>query len=251
MSDIEQIWDPLSNISIQYLTVNEILKLCKTNKYFRLICQDQGTWRYLLERDFGIRDSTDPKAEYQIIYEINQWRIDEEAYIERPNYLWMFDIAGWNLFANGFPDLNVNMLIQDPNSEAYIFLRRLLFLHASRNRIHKSVYMHFHIFYPTIKTNIEAYIDLLLVRGSQFVKNALENRKIGYPVIKSTRGKEIPFYLKYMPRNFAIQEGYNNLPSDFRDMFLNFEKNPIDDPILNYLEPIVNYDSRYRERYIQ
>ena len=50
--DIE-LFDLLRYEQVEYLTVGEILKLCRSNKEFSTICKSQDLWKYLIMRDFG------------------------------------------------------------------------------------------------------------------------------------------------------------------------------------------------------
>ena len=55
--------DPITTIAIQYLTVEEIMTLCKTNREYRDICKKQSTWKFLLERDFEVVEAKNPEKE--------------------------------------------------------------------------------------------------------------------------------------------------------------------------------------------
>lgn len=47
------------------MRVVEIIKLCQTNKAMAQLCNQEETWRFLLERDFpNIKESLNPKKEY-------------------------------------------------------------------------------------------------------------------------------------------------------------------------------------------
>jgi hypothetical protein len=38
----------------RYLSYEDIMELCQTNREFNMICHNNITWKYLLQRDFGI-----------------------------------------------------------------------------------------------------------------------------------------------------------------------------------------------------
>jgi hypothetical protein len=54
--DINRIpWDLRRYQLFRYLPVEDILNLCSTGKFYRRICRDPLTWRFLLEQDFNLR----------------------------------------------------------------------------------------------------------------------------------------------------------------------------------------------------
>jgi hypothetical protein len=54
--------DILRYMEWKYLPVEDILRMCGTNKKMKEIYDDPETWRYLLKRDYKIESSTnDPK----------------------------------------------------------------------------------------------------------------------------------------------------------------------------------------------
>lgn len=67
--------DPFYNVIWRDMDFSTLLRLSRTNKEFRKIMQDQSTWVFLLQRDFGIKYSVDapkwllsPKDLYYYIY---------------------------------------------------------------------------------------------------------------------------------------------------------------------------------------
>ena len=64
-------FDILHFEEIKYLTVSDILRLCKTSKEMNNICHDPETWDYLLWRDFEIQSDT-PRETYKEAYYVNK-----------------------------------------------------------------------------------------------------------------------------------------------------------------------------------
>jgi len=53
----------------RYLPIEDIIRLCETNSYFKKICEASSTWLFLLKRDFGIdKKINDPKMYYLMKY---------------------------------------------------------------------------------------------------------------------------------------------------------------------------------------
>ena len=63
---LHSIYDPLSRVMVEYLTVKDIFSFCKTDKGHFLIFSDSETWKMLLLRDFD-EVSKNPKETYEII----------------------------------------------------------------------------------------------------------------------------------------------------------------------------------------
>ena len=63
---LNSIYDPLSRVMVEYLTVNDIFSFCKTEKSHFSIFSDDETWKMLLIRDFD-KTSITPKNTYEII----------------------------------------------------------------------------------------------------------------------------------------------------------------------------------------
>jgi len=39
---------------ISHMSYQDIIKLCRTNKYYNQICQNNYVWSFLLKRDFDV-----------------------------------------------------------------------------------------------------------------------------------------------------------------------------------------------------
>lgn len=70
-----------------YLTIEEILNLCKTNKEYKKLCSDNNYWQYLIQREYNISYKKDDafdkfKEIYTIMrnkkYEEDYWLIQKE-----------------------------------------------------------------------------------------------------------------------------------------------------------------------------
>lgn len=48
----------------QSMKIEELLNLCKTNKAFNQLCNNQQTWQFLLKRDFSTQANNDARKEY-------------------------------------------------------------------------------------------------------------------------------------------------------------------------------------------
>ena len=75
-SNLSHIYDPLRYQTIEYLSVEDILNLCKTRKEYREICKDKETWDYLLERDLHLK-SDEPRETYIEAYKISPKKLEE------------------------------------------------------------------------------------------------------------------------------------------------------------------------------
>lgn len=83
----EEIW--------KKLPFEDLLNLCETDIEFNQICQDSHTWKFLLMRDFGIKDvSLDPKIKY--IQEHTRKQVRDELFNKRVYML--VDNTGWSQF---------------------------------------------------------------------------------------------------------------------------------------------------------
>ena len=71
--DIE-FFDLLRYEQVEYLTVGEILKLCRSNKEFSTICKSEKLWKYLIYRDFGDipLEATNPYEKYKQAYRVHK-----------------------------------------------------------------------------------------------------------------------------------------------------------------------------------
>lgn len=255
---LEQLLDPIKSVMIEYLSAPEIIKLCRTSKNFEGICKDEGTWKFLLERDFGVTDSTNSRLEYEAILKIKEWYnlVSESGDPEnlQEAYLAMFDLAAWNLIdQNNFPDLDIDITIPDKNNKGYMFLRRVISLYASlEDDFYKVEY---YPFYKSLQKmygkmiekyeksakfyRIDSIIDLMTARGSEFIKKALKDKKVGEKMMKNINGKFIPFSISSMIDQIAdTRDGLtiHGARINFIEILENFRKNPINDPILKNLE---------------
>ena len=58
-------FDVVRDIQIEYMDVEDILSICKTNKLFASICRDNELWIYLIQRDFKYKyNGENAKDEY-------------------------------------------------------------------------------------------------------------------------------------------------------------------------------------------
>ena len=46
------------------LPISQLIKLCRTNKFFNDLCKQDSFWEYLLKRDYNIEQVDNPRKEY-------------------------------------------------------------------------------------------------------------------------------------------------------------------------------------------
>lgn len=84
----------MKSVMIEYLSAQDIAKLCRTKKEYEGICRDKRTWEYLLKRDFGIADSKDARIEFEAIVRIREWKKLAEERNEKNSDWKRFSLCG-------------------------------------------------------------------------------------------------------------------------------------------------------------
>ena len=56
--------DQLQSHIWKELHVSQLIRLCRTNKFFTDLCKQESFWQYLLKRDYNIDSVDNPRKEY-------------------------------------------------------------------------------------------------------------------------------------------------------------------------------------------
>lgn len=149
---MEEIYDPLEDVMVQYLPVEDILNFCETEKRWRKLCESEETWKFLLERDFGVARKENTRLHYEANYRIKKWKdqvweimkeIDtlvdpethgiktefenREAELCQEGFLSLIQLCKWNL--GEISDVKVDLFKPDFQNSSYMFLRRFISLY--------------------------------------------------------------------------------------------------------------------------
>ena len=132
--DVE-LFDLLRYEQVEYLTVGEILKLCRSNKEFYTICESRDLWKYLIMRDFG--DHV-PKyvnkvyERYKMAYRVHKSDIPlenvilqaEKFQVKLQDVEKMLEMLGFNRKGENFIFSNSKLWIK--NFDKYVYGKNIL-----------------------------------------------------------------------------------------------------------------------------
>ena len=122
--------DPLIHVMYQYLALKDIISLSSSCKLFYKIIHLNSTWKFLLERDFSIKNGSLEK--YQVCKMIREWKnsIGEDS----DEKIWkLIDIANYKLDIPRFEGIPLISTCERENDscDGTLFKKRIFYLTQS------------------------------------------------------------------------------------------------------------------------
>jgi len=109
----------------KFLSVNEMLNLCQTSRFFSQICSDHVTWIYLIKRDFNVDyNGDDAELQYYLYYDYLNL-IDEYENMVKYNKQHNINKArktAWNIIKNLGIKKNIIKILLKKNLRSSIYV---------------------------------------------------------------------------------------------------------------------------------
>ena len=250
VTGLKMIRDPIKYSMIQYLPVKDLIKFCRTKKEYREICEDEATWKMVLQRDFGVR--ADKNARKRYAEEMEKKKVLEwlDDYVKDPKlvkYLSMFDVL--KVEGMDYSKLHqVDIRFLDSSKE-FVFIKRILETMRTRQFLSMSIFWNefsqLHDIFlknpkiikimneamPELKGNTPAkkdMVDLIIIRGKQFFHHMLNDMSALKDFVKSQSRSDSKRYAKFLKHELVCLR--------FSASLQNYQSP--DDPILNLLETL-------------
>ena len=225
-SDFQNIYDPISNVMVEYLTVKDLVNFCKTSREYSMILADRNIWVKLLKRDFDSK-SPNGKEEYQRLFVIKILRRKLRIWMERfvkskknlQEYLELFEILAFGLFDGDYPSLNHDLSF-DPTNSSYIFLRRIITMFDCLPIDDIYRILDISSIYDN-SPHVSCIVDQVIVRGRRFFQKYKKDPQRVADLI----GKD---QMLVSLRSILRDRLRNNLVNLY-----GFDKHPMSDPVLD------------------